>query len=454
MMAATAIAAMRPSIRGNDGVQNYAYVRSAVIDHDLDFTNDYAHYMALQPVWFDNRELARDPVTGLPINLYGVGCALLWSPWVVTAHGLTSALSPVWGPADGFGRPYETAVGLATCAYASLGLWFLFATLRTRFGDERSVWAIALVWLGSPLFFYMYLHPSMSHGNAFFLSAATLAVASGGDGLRRRAAAGAIAGFMALNRFQDVALLAFVPVFDIARRRLRADGGAGLTPPPAPASRVLAGYALAAAAAILAFSPQTVAWKVLQGTALSGPRAYTTQGRLNPFAPVHLLDGLFSAHHGLFHWHPALLLGLVGLLIAPGRAGALKLAALAAFAAQAYVIGCWSHWSAGSSFGQRMFISAFPFLAVGAAAAMGSVKGRGRPWGIVARVTVIAAVFWNVGLMAQFGFGLIPRQKPVPISTLAYNNAVRLPAMAWARLTGGATPDTPLTNPDDPMPAP
>lgn len=428
LLSAAFFLVLRPSIRGNDGVQNYAYLHSLVFDGDLDFTNEYLHYFSRHAEWFDGKDLPRDPVTGRPMNLYGVGNSLLWSPWVLTAHGLGIVANSFGANLhlDGYSPLYEWAVGAASCFYASAGLFLLFGLLRTRFGDDRAFWAILTVWLASPLFFYMYLHPSMSHANSFFLAALMLRLYLGGDSLRRWAGLGAVAGLLILTRFQDAVLLSVLGVGELFRLR----DNMGVSRLPAILAARLPRYLLFGAVTVVVFSPQFLAWNTLQGTPFSGPRAYTMQGSLQPWAPRHIFDALFSSFHGLFHWHPALLLGLVGLIIGASRQPRLKLISLTGFAAQAWVIGSWSIWWAGASFGHRMFISTLPFLAVGLASAMGRTDIRGR----FLRGAVLFLILWNFGLVVQYGLGMIDRQAPVPLTTITRNNVIEIPRLLIERI--------------------
>lgn len=410
---------LRPSIRGHDGVLNYAYLRSALIDHDLDFTNDYAYYLQQQADWFDNQELPRDPVTNRPINLYGVGSAILWSPWVVAAHAwcLTTAHRPDAWPANGFSYPYEEAVGLGSCFYATVGLLLVHALLRSRYGKVAGFWGALAIWLASPLFFYMYLHPSMSHANSFFLAALLLWLYVRGDGLVRWTCLGFVAGLLASTRFQDAILLAGIAVgeaVNIARNRTQ----------PRLLPQRLIRYLLATAAAIVTFTPQLIAWHYLQGSAFSGPRAYLMQGTVHMWAPVHAFQVLFSARHGLFYWHPMLLLAFAGLLLSVRRPW-LRLVCLAMFAAELWVISCWSLWWAGASFGHRLFISALPALSVGAAAMVQRTPLTRRAGPIL----IIFLTFWNFGYVVQYGSGMINRQGPIGIRQLFFNNLVRIPAL-------------------------
>ena len=431
LLLAVAFLILRPSIRGNDGVQNYAFLRSLLFDGDLDFSNDYAYYQSRHAEWFDYKEIPRDPVTGRPINLYGIGNAVLWAPWVLAAHALGHLANGLGASfaLDGYSRLYETAVGAGSCFHASAGILVIFTLLRRRYGDARAFWACLTVWLASPLLFYMYFHPSMSHANSFFLASVLLALYLGGDSYRRWGAMGFVAGLLVLTRFQDAVLLATPVVGELFRLRDSLARGTGVV--AAVCSR-LPRYSLFATVALLVFSPQFLVWKALQGSAFSGPRAYMMQGSLRPWAPIHLADALFSPFHGLFHWHPLLLLAAAGLFVARTRSRRLRLMALAAFAAQSWVIGSWSIWWAGASFGHRMFISTLPFLAVGMAAVIRRTGWRAR----AARLAIVFFILWNFGLLVQYGLPMIPRQAPVPLTAIARNNLVELPRMMIQKVIG------------------
>ena len=67
----------------------------------------------------------------------------------------------------------------------------------------------------------------------------------------------------------------------------------------------------AAGAALLVFSPQFIAWKILFGRWITIPQG---QGFLEP-SSANLLIPLFSANHGFFNWTPVMFLGFVGLFL-------------------------------------------------------------------------------------------------------------------------------------------
>ena len=439
LLAVALVAVTRPSIHGNDGVQNYVYLRSLVFDGDLDFTNEYAHYYAQAPQWFDEKQIPRDAVTGLPINLYGVGNAVLWAPWVLAFHagGLMARACGLPVALDGYSRLYEWAVSLGSAFYASAGVLLVFCLLCRWVAPRAAFWAALLTWLGSPLFFYSHIHASMSHANSFFLSSLlAFAFWSMRNSWRKGAAMGLVAGLLVLTRFQDGILLVPLGAVEtaravrIARRRLACRRCV------AWCARRAQMWGIFALVFALTCSPQLAAWHVLHGSAFSGPQGYLSQGRVNLLWPRHLLAACFSPFHGLFHWHPILLLAVAGLCLGrlPRR---VRLFAWCGFLSQAWVIGSWSIWWAGASFGQRMFISVFPHLALGFGALFDSWLKRAR-WLVPALICV--AVAWNFGLVVQYATRMIPRQAPVSLVTLG-SNMVRVPQALFKR--PAAQPDSP-----------
>jgi hypothetical protein len=419
---------LQPSIHGNDGVQNYAYLHSLLFDHDLDFTNEYEHYISKSAQWFDFKkiDLNRDPVTGLPVNLYGVGSSLMWAPWILSFHLagiITGSLTGAHYNPNGYGRLYESAISLASWFYAAAGLWLCFRILiaNSRESSERwnGLFAVLAIWLASPLFFYMFLHPSMSHAISFFLSTLLFWLYLRANRPLHWMGLGAVAALLIMTRYQDAILLSLIASGELLGLRKSFTSGA--------VRARLRNYLLFLVTLAICFVPQLVAWKILQGSAFSGPRGYIQQGELRPWYPQHFLQVLFSSRHGLFYWHPLLLAGFTGLLMG-GREQKLKLVCLIAFCSELWVISCWSIWWGGASFGHRMFISALPFLATGFYFIGGKTPK------IISIPLLLFFIFWNFGYVLQYGTGMIPRQENVSLQTLVRNNVIEVPKLFWNRI--------------------
>src|SRR5260221_14238232 len=107
---------VNPWVRG-DGVGYYAYLRSALIDHDLNFENDYfAGNKSFVMSRFDAQGHLLPEMytkTGHVENHFTVGPAILWAPVLVTVH-VSVFLLDLFGEhmaADGFARHDLCAMG-------------------------------------------------------------------------------------------------------------------------------------------------------------------------------------------------------------------------------------------------------------------------------------------------------------------------------------------------------
>ena len=153
------------------------------------------------------------------------------------------------------------------------------------------------------------------------------------------------------------------------------------------------------------------------------------------YAP-HFFDVLLDPNHGFFPWTPLALVALGGLAwfaatgaghVAAGSARRIGICLLAMFASQAYIAGAITRWTIQGSFGQRRFVGTTIILVIGLAAAIRWVRTADRPLVRRAAVAVVAlCILWNLGLMAQFGAGLMDRQR-LELARNAYTTVFVLP---------------------------
>ncbi len=431
-----------PSVRGADEIEYFAYLRSAVFDGDLDFTDEYAHFHARDPqglagfkaTFLDRRE----PLTGRPINFAPLGSALLWSPFYLLAHAgvlLARALGADT-PANGLSWPYLRAATLASTFYGCAGLLLLHALLRRAggFGEPAAALSVLALGWGSPVLYYLTVAPGFSHATSLFAVTLMLALwlLRAHDRPLRWAAIGAAGGLAALVREQDLFFLA-APGLELLWRALARGAWR--------ASLLRA--ALLGGCALLAFTPQLFAYRALNGTWGPSP---LVQRKMN-WASPHLLEVLFDPGHGLFLWCPLLLVASAGLILAWRRTGVPEtgddrvparviVAGLAlALLLQAWINGAVESWSQAGAFGSRRFVSSTPVFAWGLAAVFEAWQARGR--GRLAVAAALLAVWWNVSLMVQFGLKLMDRQRlEWPRVALAQVTEVppRLARTAWLYL--------------------
>jgi hypothetical protein len=110
-------------------------------------------------------------------------------------------------------------------------------------------------------------------------------------------------------------------------------------------------------------------------------------------------------------------------------------------ALQVYVAGSVDSWTVAGAFGQRRFVSLTAILVVGLAALWQLFATRTAFRAVTAGVIVLG-VWWNFGLMAQFGLHTMDRQR-LTLADNARQTFVELPmttpALAWRYLTDRAS---------------
>jgi hypothetical protein len=268
----------------------------------------------------------------------------------------------------------------------------------------------------------------MSHACSAFAVAAFVAVWScvrerwSAGGL---VALGALAGLMAMVREQD-AFFATGPLVDFAVAWWKRPGAAGAGP---SRSRLLGHALLGLVAAAVVYLPQALSYLALNG--YPGPSRLVA--RKMTWSSPHLLEVLFSASHGFFVWTPLALLAIVAVVaVAAGAtrqwphratrwfAGCLLLM----FVTQVYVAGSVESWTVAGAFGQRRFVAVTAILVFGVAAAWRLAATRAAR--VVLAAVLALGVWWNVGLIVQFGTGRMDRQRLEPARN-AYVTFVELP---------------------------
>jgi hypothetical protein len=402
-------------------------------DGDLSFDNEYRHFYETASVQgqrdrpggspygerFHDTFLGGTTKTGLRINFAPVGSAILWAPFYIVADtGVRIARASGSDiPADGYSTPYIAAVVYASAFYGFVALLLSIAAATTVVTDgtrrQNAVTIAALAaWLGTPLLFYMYLAPGFSHAVSAFAVAAFVVL-----WLRVRqtwsldgvVALGAMAAVMGMVREQDL-FIAIGPALDYVTSR-RAIGD---TP------TFLARGAAGIAACAICFLPQLVAYYVIHGRPTPSPQVEQKMTWTSP----HAWQVIASPENGLFFWTPVALAALGGLIWLARRSW-LAFVCTAMVATQIYVGGSLDTWAGAGSFGQRRLVGLTVFFVIGLTALLHDVVRSGWPRYAV-QLFLIVAVWWNLALMAQFGTGLMDRQR-LHIARNAYHSFVTIP---------------------------
>jgi hypothetical protein len=416
-------------IYASDEVQYFSYLRSLWFDRDVSFENEYRYFYdtgVTQYAGFHETFLERTTDTGRRVNFATLGSAVLWSPFYAAADASVRFRG---GTADGFAPPYVTAVAYASALYGWLAVVLGWWMARRIVGPIGPLAAAFAVWAGTPLFFYMYVAPPMSHATSAFAVAGFLAawiVVRGEWRARGLIALGALAALMTMVREQDV-FVVVGPAVDWVWTFVRVPRDR-----TAERRRMVLGVLAGCAAFAAAYLPQLMAYQALNG--YPGPSRFVSR-KMNWMAP-HALSVVLSPRHGFFFWTPLAAAAAAGLAVLARRGAAaavtplprptaLAIGLLLVVALQIYVAGSVESWTVAGAFGQRRFVGLSSVLIVGTAMLWSIARTRGARIAVACGLAL--AIWWNIGLMAQFGSGLMDRQRLEP-GRNAYHTFVTIPA--------------------------
>ena len=420
----------------SDEIEYFAYLRSMWFDGDLSFDNEYRYFYdrGIARGWrFKETFLDGETATGKRFNFAPVGSAILWSPFYILTDVTLKAGRAMGVPVtvDGYSTPYIASVVYASALYGFLAVALSAYAAARVIGDGAAAAAAAMaVWWGTPIVFYMYLAPGFSHACSAFAVAAFVVIwlhVRQDWSISGVVALGAAAALMGMVREQDI-FIALGPALDFlisAGRRLQE----GAWRVPDAVTRAVAGTATV----VVCFMPQVLTYVSLFGHAAPSS---TVQSKLTWTSP-HTWRVLLSPSNGLLFWTPLALPALMGLVWLAIRRGPrvagemssavrrqISMVCVVMVMTQIYLGGALDTWAGAGSFGQRRLVGLTVFFVLGLAAVFVVVRHH---WTKYATWCLVGlAVWWNLGLIAQFGAGLMNRQRLDPARN-AYHNFVTIP---------------------------
>ena len=375
-----------------DAIQYYAYLRSIVVDGDVDFTNDYRLlYTPTGDTSADNVWLTTKTATGRPPNMMSVGPALLWSPAFLLAYGIV-ALARVFGaatPLDGMALPFLLSVGLAGIGYATLGAYLCYRSCRLIVPGAPAFWGALVAWLATPAVYYSVISPAYSHATSLFAGALFTYVwlkTRDGETVARYVRLGVLGGIVTLVRWQEVVILV-LPALELVglvrKNRISLVSAAGRA-------------GVLALGVLIVIAPQLWAWRAIFGQWLVVPQG----GGFMQWGSPALLSVLFSLRHGLFTWTPAVLLAVLGLPALVRRDSQLGWGAIVVLLLTIYINASVNDWWGGEAFGGRRFVGLTIFFALGLSTIFaGSFWQRRLAW---LRWTAVALIVYNLLFLVQY----------------------------------------------------
>ncbi|MBX7245426.1 MAG: hypothetical protein K1X53_07995 [Candidatus Sumerlaeaceae bacterium] len=380
---------------GCDQTYYYVYLSSLLHDGDLDVANDFC--LSANSSGTIRDSILRPGPLGAFVDRFPIGNALLWAPFVAPVRlvglvaGIAATAPPGWS-ADRFSRPYCMAASLGTVCYGFLALVLMYHVCRACFRPRDSLLAALGVAVASPLLAYTFGDPAMSHAQSAFCAALLIFLCFRHrrfDSLQGYLLISGALGLASLVRWQDITLGVIPAAFWIqAARQGRLSR-----------RRMVAIAGLAAGGAILALliSLQLVYWKTWFGAWITMPQGDAYMQWKSPA----IIDVLFSGWHGLYYWHPLLLVATIGLIVwaVRSRRNLIPISMAAYFLLSVYINASPWDWFGNASFGARRFCTVLPILALGLAAVFSRFRGASR---ILPPIFVTVASIANVLLVTAF----------------------------------------------------
>jgi hypothetical protein len=415
----------------SDGICYYAQLRSFFIDHDLQYANEFAHYRAV----FENKEgtvlnqladvtpykpayieesifspIEEKTPTGHTPNRFSIGPAILWTPFFLIGHGMASISDLFFKTqySDGYSLFYIIPVTFGTTLYGLLALLLTFRFCCFFFSPRTSFISILGLWFASPLVYYMYLVPSMSHTMAFFAIALFMYFWwkwKEDYSHKHLFLIGIMAGLVSLIRWQDLFILGF-PFFDLWLNKEKQI--------VKKTSFLLIGFGLGCL-------PQIIIWKIVYGSYLLVPMG---NENMNWFSS-RIFSVLFSAQHGFILWNPIFLFCLIGLMVLFRKQFFLAGFTLLFFAIEVYINGVPNNWFCGSSFGYRRLLELLPLYCLGLCTLIEQTVQKKTLYAWIGLFIILS--LWNIGFMMQFALGKVSHIEPVNFCEVARNQIFWLP---------------------------
>lgn len=352
-----------------DGRYYYITTRSLALDGDLKFANEYREY--------DINERTLD--TGNQANKYSPGASLVWLIPFALVHGVVKV---VGANASGYTWPYQFVVSLTSIVLGTVGILLVYRSLVKFYSQRVSALSSLALLFATNVFFYVAVDVVNSHAISFFFASLLLYLLCYN---RRTVLIGLVAGLLALTRTQDVLWLGFVLAYFCMKEK------------DSPSS-LIKSLAEIIGTFLLVFAVQLIFWQIIYGSYLS-PYLGGREGFY--FSRPQFLGVLVNPDSGLILWTPLVFIALIIFLVTASPKKTIFFTLSKFFIiGQLYLVSSWSSWDQGASFGNRMMISAMPYIAFGFGQILSKLEGQNKllTYGTLAVTIGINAVLITVYL--------------------------------------------------------
>jgi len=376
----------------SDVMGYYLYLPATFIyqDFSLDFIQEnFALFK--DRVWF------LESPTGKRVIQYTTGMSILYSPFFLVAHGVSSWFG--YEP-NGYTAPYKIALLISCLFYFGLSLYYLRKILLMYYSPLVTAITIVIIGLGTNLLHYVTAEAPMTHAYnfSFFVFFLYLLI----KWLKyptylTTVLLGFVTGMIGLIRPTNTLIVILFILWGVVSWK----GFVGrLTFLLKSSHKVL----LMILAFLVVWIPQFLYWKYISGSYLYfsyGDRAWFF------FDDPEIINLLFSYRKGWLLYTPVMLFALIGIPLLIKYAKEAFLPLLVFTVLNIYILASWCFWWYGGSFGLRAFVDSYGLLAIPLAAFISWSLERKLVLKIVFTTILAVLVAFNIFQNAQYRNGAI-----------------------------------------------
>ena len=291
-----------------DGMGYYMYLPSFCIYHDPLHINYLPDNRAV-PAFILQDVKARESSSvrsgkGYAVNQYTYGVAFMEMPFFLLAHWYELARGL---PANGYSETYSWAIKVSAILYALLGLLLVYKILCNYVNKTQSLITVALIFLGTNLFWFTLCQAGMSHVPLFFLYALLIYLTIE---FHKRPVpllfitAGFAAGLITIIRPTDIICVLIPLVYNVYNRESFKNKLAFI-------SGNFKGVLLFGIAFVIPVIPQLIYWKALTGNFIF----YSYGSQSFDWTHPKIIEGVFSYKNGWLPYSMIMIYSLAGLFL-------------------------------------------------------------------------------------------------------------------------------------------
>jgi len=337
---------------------------------------------------------------------------------------------------------FEHAWYVGNIFWSAFAIFLLAWWLKRDVGISRPLLVAMFFLLSTPILYYAFPLSPMSHSVSLAIILLMLLCLGKWertlDGIWLFAAGFCLGFAVSVHLLNAVYVFFLGPYLYFTHRRQRELAHS----PSATNTRRLIRYSgLICLGAFIATLPHILGHKLLFGAIFLNPYCpdcATSQFSISPSNFLTAFKVAFSLKHGFIIWHPILGIALVGALWAWLRGSTIRelsISGLSVILATWALLSGFVNWWAGWSFGNRLFISVYPFFALGIGVLVDSFLRDKRPWKVPVLLLLAAGfILWNMLFFIQYKLGIIPRGKEITFYEYFWQKLILLRHLASGHL--------------------